>query len=75
MQTKQSRGLNEAQLRLLQMFNRPMSKKEIDELKDVLVEFFDAKAQCEMDKIWKEKMLSQEIIDDMGNMHKRIPYN
>ena len=20
-------------------------------------------------------MLSQEIIDDMGNMHKRIPYN
>jgi len=55
MQTKQSRGLNEAQLHLLQMFNRPMSKKEIDELKDVLVEFFDAKAQCEMDKIWKDE--------------------
>jgi hypothetical protein len=74
MRIKTQQGLNPIQLHILQMFNRPMTKKEMDEIKDILVEYFDKKAQKEMDKIWKENKLSQKKINEMGNSHTRTPY-
>jgi len=71
MKAKTQNGLNPIQLHLLQMFNRNLSKKEMDEIKDILVDFFDKKAQHEMDKIWKKKKLNQKKIDEMGNTHTR----
>ena len=74
MKVKIQTGLNEMQLHILQLFSKPMTKKEMQEIKDLLVEYFDKKVQKEMDKIWKEKKLSQKKINEMGNSHIRTPY-
>ncbi|MBK9013887.1 MAG: hypothetical protein IPM82_07270 [Saprospiraceae bacterium] len=55
-----SSRLNPVQMHLLHLFSRPMSELELKELKMLLVEWYDRKAQEEMDKLWEEKGLSNE---------------
>ncbi len=60
-----STRLNPVQLHLLQLFSRPMSEQELRELKMLLVKWYDQKAQEEMDKLWDEKGLSNDKMDEI----------
>ena len=60
-----STRLNPMQMHLLHLFSRPISEQELKELKLLLVEWYDRKAQEEMDKLWEEKGLSNEKMDEI----------
>lgn len=67
-------NLNETQLFILNLFRKPMSKKQLTDLKKILVDFFNNQAQDEMDKIWIEKNFSQKKLSEMAARHIRTPY-
>lgn len=66
--------LNETQMFILSLFRKPLSKKQLKDLKNILVNFFNNQAQDEMDKIWEEKELSQKKLSEMAARHIRTPY-
>jgi hypothetical protein len=61
--------LNNAQLEILKMFSKPMSKKELSDLRKTLTEFLSNKVDNEVDKIWNKKKLSQDKLDKVLNTH------
>lgn len=70
----QSTKLNAVQLHLLKMFARPMSEQDLLEIKALLSNYYAKKVDDESDKLWEEKGLSQQSIDDLLNAHLRTPY-
>jgi hypothetical protein len=67
--THPNNGLNPAQMHLLHLFSKKMSEQEMKELKLLLVEWYDRKAQDLMDKIWEERNLSNVDMDDLLKMN------
>lgn len=60
-------GLNEIQVSLLRLFNRPMSENEVKELKRLLVKHYSAQLKEEVTKVVSEKGYTQKDFDDMLN--------
>jgi hypothetical protein len=58
-----SEKFNPTQLHLLQLFARPMSDEELDELKRVLVDFYTQRIDQEVDTLWERGIVSQETLD------------
>jgi hypothetical protein len=69
MQTSSS--LNPIQLHILQMFRYTKSKKSLADLKHFLAKYYANLVDDEIDKIWKEKKLSQKKLKDMAKEHFR----
>ena len=66
-----SKRLNEAQLVLLRLFDRPVVKEEITELRDFLVAYYNKKLEIELDRVMTEKKMTLQDIDNMGNFENR----
>ncbi len=66
--------LNPIQLHLLKMFAFNSQNLSLEELKSVLLEFYQKKVDEEADKIWDEKNLNDEKLEELLNSHKRTPY-
>ena len=66
-----SKRLNEAQLLLLRLFDRPMMNDEIIELRDFLVAFYNKKLEIELNKVIAEKKLTAQDISQLGNVENR----
>jgi len=62
-----SAGLNEIQLSLLRLFNRPMSEKETKDLKKLLVDYYSVQLEKELSKVVAEKAYTQKDFDEMLN--------
>jgi hypothetical protein len=66
---------NTAQLFLLQTFAHIKSEKSLDELRSVLLDFYQKKLDEETDKWWKENDMTPEKFEEMcSNIHYRTPY-
>jgi hypothetical protein len=65
--------LNPIQIHLLQMFDRLKSENELQELKGFLANYYAQKVDKESEKLWEEKGMSDETIDELLNMHLRTP--
>ncbi len=63
--------LNEAQLVLLRLFDRPIEEAEVTELRDFLVAYYNQKLQKELDKVITEKKMTVQDIDNLGNFENR----
>ena len=59
--------LSNVQLEILKLYSTNLTDSELFELKDQLAHFYAKKAMDEADKIWKEKGLSNEIMDEWLN--------
>jgi hypothetical protein len=66
--------LNPVQLHLLRMFSYNRDEANLSELKEVLFEHFCQKVNEEGKRVWKEKNMSNEMMDDLLNTHLRTPY-
>jgi len=67
--------LNPAQLLLLRSFERyKCDDVRLEELKDVLMEFYNRKMQEELDGIWKERGYTNDTMHEWLNTHIRTPY-
>ena len=69
-----SKGLNDLQLHLLEMFSIDVSKKELGKLKELLMNFYDNMAKEEMSKLWKSKKMNDKTIEDIDKTHRRTTY-
>lgn len=66
-----SKRLNEAQLVLLRLFDRPMMTEEVIELRDFLVAYYNKKLEIELNKVITEKKLTAQDISQLGNFENR----
>lgn len=67
---QQPKGLNEVQLSLLRLFNRPMSYEESVEIRDLLVRHYAEKLFDEVDKVVIEKNISVVDYEKLRNQHQ-----
>ncbi|MCU0470387.1 MAG: hypothetical protein MUF58_17490 [Arcicella sp.] len=65
--------LNPIQIHLLQMFDRLKSENELQELKGFLANYYAQKVDRESEKIWEEKGMNEDTIEELLNMHLRTP--
>jgi S-adenosylmethionine synthetase len=70
----QSTKLNPVQIHLLKMFSRPIKENDLLEIKTLLSNYYAKKVDEESDKIWEEKKMSQNSIQELLNTHIRTPY-
>ena len=67
---------NDAQLLLLQTFSHVKSEESFNELKSVLLDFYQKKIDEETDNWWEENNMTVEKFEEMcSNIHYRTPYN
>jgi hypothetical protein len=66
--------LNPVQMHLLQMFSYKKDEESLNEMKNVLFNYYAEKAQKEIDRIWDEKGMSNELMEEWKNTHMRTPY-
>jgi hypothetical protein len=61
--------LNPTQLHILNMFNYCHSEESMNELKDVLADFYAKQVQKEADRLWNEGTLNAESIERILDDH------
>ncbi|MDR1347510.1 MAG: hypothetical protein LBJ63_03640 [Prevotellaceae bacterium] len=71
----ESTTLNPTQLWLLQMFARNGDEERLKEVKEVLHNHFCRKVDEEGKRLWVEKNMNEEMMDEILNTHLRTPYN
>ena len=59
--------LNPLQISLLRMFNRPMSERDVMELKNVLVRHYDKLLKKEVTRVVEKRGYTQDDFDKMLN--------
>ena len=59
--------LNQAQLEFLQLLGHIKTKEELDELREVVCDFYARKIDEGMENLWQECKWSQEIMDNILN--------
>ncbi len=66
--------LNPAQIMILESFASAKSQEEMDELMDMLRNFYAKKMDRELERLWDEGLLNQEKLDELREQHLRTPY-
>ena len=66
--------LNPAQIMILESFASAKSQEEMDELMDMLRNFYAMKLDKELERLWDEGILNQEKLDELKDQHLRTPY-
>lgn len=65
---------NPAQMQLLEMMSFVKSPEALNQLKEVISDFFAKQAQAEIDKLWADGSLTEEKIESFRNLHERTAY-
>lgn len=64
---------NPIQLHILEMFNYCKTEESMEELKNVLSDFYAQKVQEEADRLWSSGELSNDAIERILNEHWTMP--
>lgn len=62
------------QLHILEMLKYCKTDDAVQELQDVLADYYARKVQEEADKLWDEGVLNAEAIEKLSSSHLRTPY-
>ena len=65
---------NPVQMHLLEMFNYCKSENAIEELKEVLADYYAKKTQEEADRLWENGTLDENAVEELLSEHLRTPY-
>jgi hypothetical protein len=68
---KSASGLNDVQMTLLRLFNRPMSEKEQTDIKEILLNYYDNALQNEVQSVIKQKGYSKHDFEKVLNNSQR----
>jgi len=67
--------LNATQLHLLKLFSYKKTEESLQELKSVLLDFYQKKLDEETERWWQENNMTVEKFEEMfSNAHYRTPY-
>ena len=65
---------NPAQLQLLEMMSFVKSEKALDELRQIISDYFASEAQAEIDRLWESGELNETKVESFRHLHERTPY-
>ncbi|MDF7819525.1 hypothetical protein P1X15_18040 [Runella sp. MFBS21] len=71
MKTVENIPLNEIQISLLRMFSRPMTEEQTLKIKRALVRFLTEELDDEIEKVVKEKNITDQDFDKLRNQNQR----
>jgi hypothetical protein len=66
--------LNSMQQFMIQLFDRNVSSKQENDIKQLLANYFSKQIDDEMDEIWNERGMTQKDLDKALKTHKRTKY-
>lgn len=65
---------NPAQYEVLNALSCLQSEEDVKALKSVIVQFLNARLQNEMERLWQDGTLNEEIVAGWQGEHMRTPY-
>ena len=65
--------MNEAQMMILESFAGATDEQELNDLMDVIRDFYVRRLEAEMNRLWDNGTLNQEALDQLKNEHLRTP--
>ena len=71
---KQATALNEAQLSILRLLGSMKTVEEVDELRQVICDYYARRVDEEMDKLWVSGQWDNEKNEAILKEHLRTPY-
>jgi hypothetical protein len=74
MTMKQATALNEAQLSILRLLGSMKTVEEVDELRQVICDYYARRVDEEMDKLWESGQWDNEKNEAILKEHLRTPY-
>ena len=74
MEATVTQPLNAAQIELLNSVAHIDSEEDLRELKHALSMFFAKLAARELDRLWDEGVINDEVIEEWAHEHMRTPY-
>lgn len=66
--------MNEAQMMILESFAGATDEQELNDLMDVIRDFYVRRLEAEMNRLWDNGTLNQETLDQLKDEHLRTPY-
>ena len=69
-----SNVMNPAQMMIVNSFASATSQEELDELRDLLLGYYNQKLQEELQRLWADGTLDQKRLDELKEEHFRTPY-
>ena len=63
------------QRELMKVFSYEVSEQELEDIRDLLSNYFAEKATREMDRLWDERGWTNETMDEWLKEHRRTPYD
>jgi hypothetical protein len=66
--------MNEAQMMILESFAGATDEQELNDLMDVIRNFYARRLEAEMNRLWDNGTLNQEALDQLKDEHLRTPY-
>lgn len=67
-------AINPAQRMIIESFAASRDEEELKDLMDLLRGFYATKLKREMQRLWDNGTLNQEMLDNMATEHLRTPY-
>lgn len=74
MATVVNQPFNRAQIEILNAMASLKSEEDLRELKQAISNFFAERADREMERLWEEGVINEEVIEGWKNEHMRTPY-
>lgn len=68
------KAINPSQMMIINSFATVTTKQEEEELRDLLLNYYNSKLEKEMERLWDNGTLNQEKLDTMRTEHFRTPY-
>ncbi len=66
--------LTNLQLELVKLFNYNLNHAQMEDVKNLLAQYFANEATKEMDNLWDERGLTDETMDQWSQEHMRTAY-
>lgn len=66
-----SQPLNDVQLMLLKLFSRPVTANQLEEIREMLLNYYETALQKELDRVIAEKKITRDDFDAVLNIQQR----
>lgn len=71
---KQKVHLTPFQIQMLELVSHVTSQQEMDDIRRLLAQYFAKRAEQEIDRLWDEGVINDEVIEGWKTEHMRTPY-
>ena len=71
---ERERTLHDAKMNLLRVVDRIKTIEEVDAIRQLMADYYAKKVEKEMDRLWENGTINEQVIEQWGKEHMRTPY-